>query len=318
MTVPVPEKTESTEEPSVFLKPSVQFGLYLLPIIIFFILFDVTIYDKLLTSFTWVNYVAGYIFYLVMIEFARLMHSNKNDATRAKNAFNQLVVYFPLSLFLLTASYALYMAGSEVFNVEPLAKQHLLQAETHKYLEQYKTECENAKQSSQEQLNCVQKYLDGSIFAQLDDLKEKYENTSNSYSIIAIMTGFFGVLMTVLVIYFSLSGREVLQDKLDKSEALMKKTAIIFAENEANLAANSKSLKQTEESFAQLKTELFELKKNYAIAKEILDKYGLKTLDEKTSSEIEDSKLVEQNMPKDGQNPVDLKLKPDGSQEDNK
>jgi hypothetical protein len=216
------EVKENKEQPeTTFDKNFVRICLYVIPIALFFALFDFSNISSLVTGSTGINYVACYGLYIIVIELARKLHTDDKESTHARHVFNQSFVYFPLALFLFTASYALYSAGSEVFGVQPAEQRQAFVQEVDKFLDTYKAQCTQASASTKEQHQCIESYLNATLFADVKLIQEKYGDASNSYSIIAIMTGFFGVLMTVLVIYFSLSGRELLEHKLQKSDELM-------------------------------------------------------------------------------------------------
>lgn len=215
------KKEDDKSEETLFDKIFIRICLYVIPVLLFIALPNITKTISLLTGSTEINYLACYGLYIVVIELLRKIHTTADNSTRALHVFNQSFVYVPLSLFLFTASYALYSAGSEVFGVQPAEQRQAFVQEVDKFLATYKAQCTQASVSPQEQHQCIESYLNATLFADVKLIQEKYGDASNSYSIIAIMTGFFGVLMTVLVIYFSLSGRELLEHKLQKSEELM-------------------------------------------------------------------------------------------------
>jgi hypothetical protein len=239
-------------------KNLVRISLYIAPLLLFFSLFDFTKTSLLFTERTGINYIASYCLYIVVIELARKLHANTKKSTHARHVFNQSFVYFPLALFLFTASYALYSGGSEVFGVQPAEQRQAFVQEIDKFLNTYKTQCTQASVSTKEQHQCIENYLNATLFADVKLIQEKYGDASNSYSIIAIMTGFFGVLMTVLVIYFSLSGRELLEHKLAEAEKVIKTTSdtsqlandASYAAKAASELANAASIKANEASSA--------------------------------------------------------------------
>lgn len=235
------EKNKKQAE-TTFDKNFIRICLYIIPVALFFALFDFSNITSLVTGSAGINYAACYSLYIVLIELARKLHSDSAVSTRARHVFNQSFVYVPLSLFLFTASYALYSAGSEVFGVQPAEERRAFVQEVDKFLNTYKTQCAQASASTKEQHQCIENYLNATLFADVKLIQEKYGDASNSYSIIAIMTGFFGVLMTVLVIYFSLSGRELLEHKLAEAEKVIKTTSDTSQlANDASYAAKAAS-----------------------------------------------------------------------------
>lgn len=127
-------------------------------------------------------------------------------------------MYLPLFLFLSLAIIGLFKSSIDVFSAPSNFEYIERLASFKQAAEQYR---ENCLVKGGVENKCIENYLNDELFAEIETLNSRYADLGNSYSTVAIMTGFFGVLMTVLIIYFSLSGREAIQLKLDATENLL-------------------------------------------------------------------------------------------------
>lgn len=166
-------------------------------------------------SLTWL--IKPIIFLLIYGLSFYLFFSWIYERVRAKFAdsahfLNYAIIYIPLCLFLLSAASALYKGSSEVFAISPAVEREEMLKAINTELLTYKSNCSTT--AAAEHAACVEQYLTDSLLARLMLLEDRAQGFANSYSVIAIMTGFFGVLMTVLIIYFSIAGKEAIQQKL--------------------------------------------------------------------------------------------------------
>lgn len=138
---------------------------------------------------------------------------------RESSGIANILVNGPLALFLLAGTVVLILMSYHVFISGSIDEHNKLVDRVNVELKEYKVECLKL-QSSGKEINCVEDSLKNAIAAKLIILDEKYSDLSSSYSVIAIITGFFGVLMTVLVIHFSLVGKEEYNQKIKSLKSI--------------------------------------------------------------------------------------------------
>lgn len=122
--------------------------------------------------------------------------------------FIAILVYVPLSMFLASSAYILFTGSADLFGTRSQQESILALKEFDKELINYRNICLKELQGDETKKECIENYLSNTLFSKVSILEGGYSDVSNSFNTIAIMTGFFGVLMTVLIIYFSLTGRE--------------------------------------------------------------------------------------------------------------
>lgn len=198
---------------------------FLLPILIFF----------LLSSFPDSDYfneqgilklVIGFISYTIAfyISYDFFLAKIKQDS----HFISHTIVYVPLCVFLLSGSYALYKGSLEFLDDERGLYKNSVISEARQLAADYIENCQkNLPNEMHEQ--CIGRYLTNNLSSDVANLKARHDDLSNGYSVIAIITGFFGVLMTVLVIYFSISSKEEIvrrvtaaEEKIEESKTKLK------------------------------------------------------------------------------------------------
>lgn len=191
--------------------------LFCLPLLLLAWLFSEEYYLAYAEQNTLTWLIKPIIFLLIYGLSFHLFFSWIYERVRAKfddsaHFLNYAIIYIPLCLFLMSAASALYKGSSEVFAISPAVEREAMLKAINTELLTYKSKCSTT--ATAEHAACVEQYLTDSLLARLMLLEDRAQGFANSYSVIAIMTGFFGVLMTVLIIYFSIAGKEAIQQKL--------------------------------------------------------------------------------------------------------
>ncbi|QBL10443.1 hypothetical protein E0Z06_13340 [Rheinheimera sp. D18] len=194
------------------------------------------------------------------------------------------MVYAPLFVFLIIAIITLGKGSIEVFGIKSNSSDITQLESFRSALDDYRKECFSAKDPLTKNSFCTEDYLNNELFIKIKSLEDRYSDLGNSYSTIAVMTGFFGVLMTVLVIYFSISGKEAIQLKLDATEKILMRFRNIVKETEDIKKSLGEFNKQYIE-FTSQKKELVETAKQDI--KDKIDEFKL------TSNELIDKAIKE-------------------------